>query len=577
MQTGIYDNESKRYTSYFDGVTEEFDLSRVLTESDVWEWTTAGAFQTKEEERTYIALIDFNLALEEGKEPSPQILLLDYATDDPKDYHVTPYTVEPPKEFCWVDQCYRLNDKIYIASSRIMGSDGEMQHLGAIDLKSKEFYDCKDEWQNLSRYAKSKFEKGYAPFFFRTVLEQDDVIVYSAAVSEADDIPCIGAVFMACKEGVPAAYMSCDFRCETLQDGIEIDYVENGEETSARESDQQIIVQEKEAWDYSDVIISDIPEDASIRAIASNGIYYQIQTGIDYSKEEPTTENEFHFLDSSGNDRMLLQKKDMHMYNTKSVGDNMLLCNVTEDGMEIIQLSPDGNIQPLFHQNAPQFPFNQTCEQYMVSIRNHFVEDSHMYENILILEDMEKKEEKVIYSTLWDNENGIGEDLGCVSINNETVCFTLNKEYKDKKSEHVLFLYDIEKEKIVEEIPLRTRVCYAAYGGEGGLLLSETDDSKYLEEAGSLGYIENGAYVETAKVPLISASNLIRDARYTGEGYYFTTVDAAYYWNTKANEIFVFDNQWLENKKSRIWASDDGLKYVGYDGDSTFIRTLWVR
>lgn len=139
-----------------------------------------------------------------------------------------------------------------------------------------------------------------------------------------------------------------------------------------------------------------------------------------------------------------------------------------------------------------------------------------------------------------------------------TECFTLNKEYKDKKSEHVLFLYDIEKEKIVEEIPLRTRVCYAAYGGEGGLLLSETDDSKYLEEAGSLG-------------------NLIRDARYTGEGYYFTTVDAAYYWNTKANEIFVFDNQWLENKKSRIWASDDGLKYVGYDGDSTFIRTLWVR
>ena len=99
VQTGIYDNESKIYTSYFDGVTEEFDLSKVLTESDVWEWTTAGAFQTKEEERTYIALIDFNLALEEGKEPSPQILLLDYATDDPKDYHVTPYTVEPPKEF----------------------------------------------------------------------------------------------------------------------------------------------------------------------------------------------------------------------------------------------------------------------------------------------------------------------------------------------------------------------------------------------------------------------------------------------------------------------------------------------
>jgi hypothetical protein len=213
----------------------------------------------------------------------------------------------------------------------------------------------------------------------------------------------------------------------------------------------------------------------------------------------------------------------------------------------------------------------------MVSIRNNFAEDSNMYENILILQNTENNEEKIIYSALWDNERAIGEDIGCVSINNETVCFTLNKCYEDVESEHVLLLYDISKEEIVEEIPLQTGAYYAAYGGDkAGLLLSETDDFTYIEEAGSMGYIEDGTYVETAKIPMISASNMIRNGIYVGDGYYFTTYKAAYYWDTKKNKIYVYDYQWIENRKSKISLSEDGLNYVISDGDRTFIRTVSV-
>ncbi len=221
VQSGTYDD--KVYTSYFDGVTQEFDLSDVLQETDTWTWLTAGAFQTKGEERTYIALIDFNLTLEDGTEPSPQIMLLDYATDNPKDYQVTPYTVEPAKEFCWVEQCYRMNDKIYIGSSGAVGSDGAMHHLGRIDLTTREFYDCKKEWQAISSYAESKFEEGYYPNFFRTVLEQDGITVYSASISEANDTPCIGAVLMAYQNDTPIAYMTVDLTAEKIADGLEIE------------------------------------------------------------------------------------------------------------------------------------------------------------------------------------------------------------------------------------------------------------------------------------------------------------------------------------------------------------------
>lgn len=76
------------------------------------------------------------------------------------------------------------------------------------------------------------------------------------------------------------------------------------------ENERTHIVQEREAWDYTDVKIEGIPEKAFVCAMASNGIYYEIENSVDYSGAEPTVENEYHFLDYSGNDRLLLRKSD---------------------------------------------------------------------------------------------------------------------------------------------------------------------------------------------------------------------------------------------------------------------------
>lgn len=342
-----------------------------------------------------------------------------------------------------------------------------------------------------------------------------------------------------------------------------------------------VIVQEKEAWNYVDTEISGIPENAYVSAVASSGIYYEVENSTDYSTFEPTAEYEFHFLDYSGNDQMLWRKDGINTYNRFDIGDNMLLCHVMAEGMEIIKFSPDGSAEILFTQNAPQFPFIQSYENYIVSIRNNFVEDSEgsrMYENVLILQDTKTNEEKVIYRVLWDNEIARGEDLGCVSVNDKTVCFTVNKFHEGEEREYILFLYDIDKEEIVEEIVLPTRAYYAAYGGDkAGLLLSETDDNRFMEEAGSVGYIKDGAYVETAKIPLISASCMIIDGKYTGSGYYFTTYKAAYFWDIKSNKIYMYDYQWDEKRCAGIFPTEDGIQYIVKDGDSTFIRTVSVK
>lgn len=212
VQTGIY--KEKMYTSYIDKEIHTYDLSDILTDAEHWEWQTAGAFQT--EERTYTALVDFNFpGTEDYGVRTPQIILLDYATDNPEDYVVTPYTVEPTYAFFWLDQCYRLNNHIYIAS----GDD-----LGVIDVKNRQFYDCKEECSVVKDYAEKEFGEAYTGCLVRATLEQDGIVVYSAEVAETFDAPSIGAVFVAYKDGEPIDYMSVDFRGAEKGEDIKIGY-----------------------------------------------------------------------------------------------------------------------------------------------------------------------------------------------------------------------------------------------------------------------------------------------------------------------------------------------------------------
>lgn len=214
VRTGEYID--KTYICNIDEEPQTFDLKDYLTEGEEWHWQNGGIFRREGEDRTYICLVDFNMMYEEGIVQNPEVLLIDYATKNPKDYRVTPYEVNPTRSLNWLTQCYRIGDNIYIASDIA---------LGVIHLNTREFYLCKEEYSTVKEYVKDKFGEDYGMWFFKATLEQDGVIVYSAEVAEAFDETAIGAVFAAFKDNKPIGYMYVDFTADNFADAIEMETV----------------------------------------------------------------------------------------------------------------------------------------------------------------------------------------------------------------------------------------------------------------------------------------------------------------------------------------------------------------
>lgn len=209
--------EDKSYNVTIDEKRFTFDLKDELTSAEEWYWMEAGVIVDEGEDKTYICLFDFNLMYEGGVQ-NPQLLLIEFPTHNPEDYKVLPYTVDPYNLFGWDADCYRIGDNIYITS---------MDGLGAINLNTKQLRYFWDESSQVEEYAQKIYgEEPYHIFFFNATLEQDGVIVYSAEVSEANDFPSIGAIFIAYRDNTPIAYMSVDFTSEKMEDGIEIEMVE---------------------------------------------------------------------------------------------------------------------------------------------------------------------------------------------------------------------------------------------------------------------------------------------------------------------------------------------------------------
>ena len=223
---GVGAYEDKVFTCYIDGEYYPFDLKDELTDSQEWDWMTAGVFHREGEDRAYACLNDFN-ATPSGMEPTvrnPQLILIDFSMDDPKDYNVTPYTIEPYGEFVWVDVCYRIGNNIYIKSE-------SAYDLGVINLNTKQFHYCIDEYSAMEEYAGKFIQEKYAGenysmYSLSGTFEQDGVIVYSATISEADDVPPVGIVFSAYRDNELLAYMGVDLTTAEVSDGIEVELVE---------------------------------------------------------------------------------------------------------------------------------------------------------------------------------------------------------------------------------------------------------------------------------------------------------------------------------------------------------------
>lgn len=79
----------KVYTCEIDGKQYNFDLHNELSNAEEWYWSTAGIFSDAEEK--YICLHDYNIMYENGIVQEPQLLLIEFSTNNPEEYQIYSY------------------------------------------------------------------------------------------------------------------------------------------------------------------------------------------------------------------------------------------------------------------------------------------------------------------------------------------------------------------------------------------------------------------------------------------------------------------------------------------------------
>lgn len=212
----------------FEGEYITFDAKKLLTESDEWQWNVIGFFREENENKVYVCWSDWNRWGEEIR--SPQLILSEFDADNTEEYQVIPYNIEPADIFSDSGGCYRIGDNIYIMGMEHTSATDE---LGVINLETKQLRYCRDEYTVTEKYAEKIIdaiagEKVYSMNNFRAMLEQDDVTVFGANISDGFDACPVGMIFAAFKDNEPIAYMSVDLTTDGIEDGLKIEVLDYG-------------------------------------------------------------------------------------------------------------------------------------------------------------------------------------------------------------------------------------------------------------------------------------------------------------------------------------------------------------
>lgn len=205
-----------------------FDMKEHITESDEWAWESIGVFREEENNRTYIVYVDFNQWGEIDR--NPQLILIEFDTDNPENYQGTSYTVEPGGIVSDVGDCYRIGGSIYLGG--IVHMSTEVGNI-VINLETKELSYRSAEYAALKSYAQkiideTEWEKPRSMSCFTAMSEKDGVMVYGAKISEGFDAPADILVFAAFKDGEPIAYMSVDLSEDELSEALETELIPTG-------------------------------------------------------------------------------------------------------------------------------------------------------------------------------------------------------------------------------------------------------------------------------------------------------------------------------------------------------------
>ncbi len=206
---GSYENQT--LTLSIENEVYSIDLSNELEASKTYEWEIMGIYHSYNKyDDIYIFLNDFDVNADGSSTREPGLLMVTFSPNNPDNYQITSYQ----GSFEWYDNCYMIGDNFYIQDEN---------GLRTINVITKDLYECKEEYALLKDYAANSFHESNLCYLFNASQEIYDVTIYSAMVSEAEDIPPVGMVFMAYKDGKPFAFLRVDFSADNALNGIRVE------------------------------------------------------------------------------------------------------------------------------------------------------------------------------------------------------------------------------------------------------------------------------------------------------------------------------------------------------------------
>ena len=338
------------------------------------------------------------------------------------------------------------------------------------------------------------------------------------------------------------------------------------------------IEQSAEFWEITDIQLQNFPLDAAyVAGVTQEGVYY-VQDIMEDNSLDKGVET-WHFLTLSGEDKLLYQEDirstEGRYHNFCLNGKNLLMSTSFGEDIKVFELSPDAEAKEIFYHSWPM-PYLQTSQSYILSIRSNPLNRDE-WENELVLLDKASGEEMIIYQSIYNNNDATGEYIRTASVSDEKVFFTIEIT-EDKQTQYWLYTYDIAEKKIVDKVSLERLTSYAVCMNNS-ILLSE-NDSMYLEEAGRIGKNVNGVFEESAKLPLVSASNMIRDGLWVEDGIFLKSYKSGYFWEKETNTIYVCDftqMDYVDSESSGYYITENGFTCVIQKEDGYYVRKIELK
>lgn len=202
------------FICHINGESYSFACNDFPPNADNCSWEVIGIFPDEATSKTFVIFHHFSIASTACEHPT--LILLEFFNDDPNKYTITPY--ESSARFNWFHICYRIENNIYIAAAD--------NNFGSINLNTHTLSYCEEEYYFTNDLVLQYYAQlPYHMCQFRATLQQDDIIVYSAFISEAYDVIPIGLISVAYENAQPIAYMFIDLTTENLRNKLEIIHI----------------------------------------------------------------------------------------------------------------------------------------------------------------------------------------------------------------------------------------------------------------------------------------------------------------------------------------------------------------